>query len=850
MTFRYSVCVGFGFWLVSTAAAACSGASDLCINEIQTFGSGSPTARRASQYVELRGPASTVIAPNTYLVSVDGDRNQNPGTVDIVFDLAGKTIGSNGYLVFLPQGNAFATAPGASVESSASSGFSGISGFSGNAGAVAFERPSTSFFIVTAAAAPIPGSDIDTAGNNDGAPDGATYAAWTIVDSIAIADSANDKTYAALNFRPGAGTTGTTVVLAGRTWYAGRYGDSFGSAASAWVASSSLGGGNPNYRLSATAVSPLGVAGKPLNHIGASNVWANAAPVHAFTANVSTNEDTALVLSTGNGNAISVNDSDAAGASLTQTLSVDTGSLTLATLAGISVDAGTNGSAAMTISGTLAALNTALNGLSYASPADFNGAATLSISTNDNGNTGTDGSKSDSDTITITVVAVNDVPAFTVGANQSVAADAGTQSVPGFATNLLAGPTDEAGQALDFIVSNDANGLFLTQPALAADGTLSYTPSASFTGLATVTVRIHDDGGTANGGVDTSAARTLTITTTTPTAPAIVSGITDNDADDLLPLNGIVLFDVNFSRNVDASSAALADFSFTGSGGATINSVTALDSDTLQVQATATAGGNIVLNLSGEILDTFAMAVTSPAIDDTTLLIDAVAPSLASVTRVTPSPTNAASVDFAVTFSESVSGIDVGDFNLAAVGVAGASISGVAGSGDTYTVSVATGTGDGSVALGLSATPVAQDVAGNALGTSPLAADYSVDRTAPLPVSITKLDSDNPVIPYVRFAVTFDEAVSGVDVSDFSLATTGVVDAMVIGVSGGSTNYTVDVYTGLAGGTIALTLLDDDSVTDLATNPLAAGLVGSAFYTIDAGALAPLFKNSFETAMP
>ncbi len=848
MTIRYSVCVGLGFWLVSSAAAACSGASDLCINEIQTFGTGSPALKRTSQYVELRGPAATVIAPNTYLIAVDGDRNQNPGTVDIVINLSGKVIGSNGYLVFLPQGNSFATDPGASVESSASSGFSGITGFAGNAGAVAFERPSTSFFIVTAAAAPIPGSDIDTAGNNDGAPDGATYATWTIVDSIAIADSANDETYSALNFRPGAGTTGITVVLAGRTWYAGRYGDSFGSAASAWVASSSLSGSNPNYLLSATAAYPLGVAGKPLNHIGASNVWANAAPVHAFTASVSTNEDSALVFTAGN--AITVTDSDAAGASLTQTLSVDSGTLTLATLAGISVDAGANGSATMTIAGTLAALNAALNGLSFASPTDFNGSATLSFTTNDNGNTGTDGAKSDSDTITITVVAVNDMPSFTVGGNQSVAADAGTQSVPGFATNLLAGPTDEAGQALDFIVSNDANGLFLTQPALAADGTLSYTPSASFTGSATVAVQIHDDGGTANGGVDTSAAQTFTITTTTPTAPAIVSGITDNDADDLLPLNGIVLFDVNFSRNVDASSAAVTDFSFTGGGGATINSVTSLDSDTLQVQATATAGGNIVLNLSGEILDTFAMAVTSPAIDDTTLLIDAVAPSLASVTRVTPSPTNAASVDFAVTFSESISGIDAGDFNLAAAGLTGASISGVAGSGDTYTVSVATGTGDGSVALGLSATPVAQDVAGNALGTSPLAADYSVDRTAPLPVSITKLDSDNPVTPFVRFQVTFDEAVSGVDVSDFSLATTGVVDAMVIGVSGGSTVYTVDVYTGLASGTIALTLLDDDSVTDLATNPLAAGLVGSALYTIDANTLPPLFKNGFETATP
>ncbi len=46
----------------------------------------------------------------------------------------------------------------------------------------------------------------------------------------------------------------------------------------------------------------------------------------------------------------------------------------------------------------------------------------------------------------------------------------------------------------------------------AATGTLTYTPAANANGSATVTVQIHDNGGTANGGVDTSAAQTFTIT--------------------------------------------------------------------------------------------------------------------------------------------------------------------------------------------------------------------------------------------------------------------------------------------------------------------------------------------------
>ena len=89
--------------------------------------------------------------------------------------------------------------------------------------------------------------------------------------------------------------------------------------------------------------------------------------------------------------------------------------------------------------------------------------------------------------------------------------DAGAQTVNGWATDISAGPPNESSQAVDFIVTNDNNTLFSTQPGVSATGTLTYTPAANANGSATVTVQIHDDGGTANGGVDTSAAQTFTI---------------------------------------------------------------------------------------------------------------------------------------------------------------------------------------------------------------------------------------------------------------------------------------------------------------------------------------------------
>src|SRR3989441_169432 len=114
--------------------------------------------------------------------------------------------------------------------------------------------------------------------------------------------------------------------------------------------------------------------------------------------------------------------------------------------------------------------------------------------------------------VTITVNPVNDVPSFTKGAGQTVNEDSGAHTALGWATNLSTGPANEGGQTLAFIVGNDNNSLFSGQPAISSTGTLTYTPATEASGVASITVQIHDNGGTANGGVDTSAPQTVTIT--------------------------------------------------------------------------------------------------------------------------------------------------------------------------------------------------------------------------------------------------------------------------------------------------------------------------------------------------
>jgi CSLREA domain-containing protein len=80
--------------------------------------------------------------------------------------------------------------------------------------------------------------------------------------------------------------------------------------------------------------------------------------------------------------------------------------------------------------------------------------------------------------------------------------------------------------------------------------------------------------------------------------------------------------------------------------------------------------------------------------------VDTSAPTVVSSVRVNANPTTAASVDFIVTFSESVTGVDSTDFRLTTTGsINGAAVSGVSGSGTTYTVTVTTGSGAGTIRL-------------------------------------------------------------------------------------------------------------------------------------------------------
>jgi hypothetical protein len=130
-------------------------------------------------------------------------------------------------------------------------------------------------------------------------------------------------------------------------------------------------------------------------------------------------------------------------------------------------------------------------------------------------------------TVSVSIDAVNDAPSFLKGTNQVVVEDSGPQNIPAWATALSSGPANEAGQTLGFILSNDNTALFAAQPEINVNGDLSYTPSPNVNGSAMVTVRVSDNGGTANGGVDTSTPQSFTITVNALNdAPTFISAAT------------------------------------------------------------------------------------------------------------------------------------------------------------------------------------------------------------------------------------------------------------------------------------------------------------------------------------
>jgi hypothetical protein len=119
-------------------------------------------------------------------------------------------------------------------------------------------------------------------------------------------------------------------------------------------------------------------------------------------------------------------------------------------------------------------------------------------------------------TITINVTPVNDPPVMATVTNpEGIPKNSPQQQVN--LANISAGGGESQTISISATSSNPAliPHPTVTYTSPAATGVLSYTPVANATGTAVITVTLTDNGGTANGGIDT-ATRTFTVTVHTP----------------------------------------------------------------------------------------------------------------------------------------------------------------------------------------------------------------------------------------------------------------------------------------------------------------------------------------------
>ncbi|HEV3304153.1 MAG TPA: putative Ig domain-containing protein [Planctomycetaceae bacterium] len=222
-------------------------------------------------------------------------------------------------------------------------------------------------------------------------------------------------------------------------------------------------------------------------------------PGIAATLTASDNQNNSLTFSASNGNPISINDGFAGTSQEQLTLSVSHGVLTLASGSGVTVTAGANGSASLTIAGTLAQLNSALNGLVYAPTSGYTGSDSLVMAYKD---TVGGGNLAASSAIAITVSASSSQAPSITSANHTTftAGTAGTFTVT--ATGSPAPTFGESGTLPSGLTFNTATGVLSGTPVAGTGGTYSLTITAS-------------------NGVGSPATQTFTLTI--DQAPAITS---------------------------------------------------------------------------------------------------------------------------------------------------------------------------------------------------------------------------------------------------------------------------------------------------------------------------------------
>ena len=223
---------------------------------------------------------------------------------------------------------------------------------------------------------------------------------------------------------------------------------------------------------------------------------------------------------------------------------------------------------------------------------------------------------------------------------------------------------------------------------------------------------------------------------------------------------------------------------------------------------TGSGSGTLGLNLNTTGLSGEAGLPVFGSLTGPVYTIDRTPPTVTSITGSSSNPTNQSSVQYAVQFSEPVTGVQATNFGLTTSGVSGASIGTVSGNGANWTVTVNTGSGDGTIQLSMTNSTGVTDQVGYAVSNLTFnGTTYDIDKTAPT-VTIDEAagQADPTNASPIVFQVSFSEPVENFGETDIDLSSSTAPGTLVAQVFGSYALYTVEV-TGMTGnGTVVLNI--------------------------------------------
>ncbi|MCT7991379.1 Ig-like domain-containing protein [Laspinema olomoucense] len=410
----------------------------------------------------------------------------------------------------------------------------------------------------------------------------------------------------------------------------------------------------------------------------------------------------------------------------------------------------------------------------------------------------------------------------------AIATISGDSGIPNDSTTsdptLIFAGTAEANSTVTLF--KDGTSIGTTTADGTGNWTFDYTATTLTNGTYSFTATATD---TANNTSNPSAPFNVTVDTVAPTV-TINQDPGQSDPTAATTMN----FAVVFSEPVTGFDGS--DITLGGTAGATTATVTPVggDSKTYNVAVTGMTGaGTVTASVNvGAASDTAGNTSTASTSSDNEVSYDNSIPTVTSIVPADANPSNAATVNYTVTFSETVTSVDASDFSLVAGSIADAAITSVTGSGNTYIVAVNTGTGDGTIQLELNDDDSIINSLSVPLGGvgidngSSIGQIYTIDKGGSTVTAIasTLADGSYTVGQVIPITVTFNKVLNVTGNPELSLNSGGT--ATYTSGSGTNTltfNYIVAAGQNvvdldatafvLAGGTIKDTLGNDAALT-------------------------------------